>query len=250
MLFYFSATGNSQWIALQLASLTGDEVCSITDFIKNKSVPALPTGTARVGFVFPIHSWYVPAPVLQFLSQLASPASAYRYAICTCGDDVGKGLSRLSRHFPLDAAWSIQMPNTYVPMFKLDPPALAQQKVETAQQQLPRIASAVKRKEHVWEVHEGSWPWCKTYVVYPLFKNFCISIKAFQADDTCISCGRCEQHCPVSAIRLVNGHPTWNNACIHCMACLHGCPTHAICYGKGTKGKGQYHLEDYINDER
>lgn len=30
MIFYFSGTGNSAWVARQLAQLTGDEACDIT----------------------------------------------------------------------------------------------------------------------------------------------------------------------------------------------------------------------------
>lgn len=247
MLIYFSATGNSRWVARQLAAQTGDELCNLTDVLRSGRRFVLPAGTERVGVVFPVHSWYVPAPVLSFLSTLVVPPAAYRYAVCTCGDDVGKGLSRLARRYPLDAAWSVQMPNTYVPMFDLDAPALARQKVDSAVARVARIARAVQRRECVWDVHEGGFAWLKTYVVYPLFKHFCIGIRAFRADDGCISCGLCEKHCPVSAVHLSEGRPVWNSSCIHCMACLHGCPTNAISYGKGTKDKGQYHLEDYLD---
>lgn len=247
MLFYFSATGNSRWVAQQLAAQTGDELHSITDVLKEGRMPPFSVHEERVGIVFPIHSWYVPAPVLSFLSQAMFPVSAYRYAVCTCGDDAGKALSRLSRRYPLDAAWSVQMPNTYVPMFDLDAPGLARRKVDDAKERLHRIAEAVKHRERAWEVYEGSWPWCKTYVIYPLFKHFCVGTRAFRVADHCISCGTCEHRCPVSAVRLVEGRPVWNDACIHCMACLHGCPVHAIRYGKVTAGKGQYRLEDYLN---
>lgn len=246
MILYFSATGNSRWVAQQLAALTGDVLCNIADCLKEGCLPALPDGTERVGVVFPIHSWYVPAPVLDFLMKLHVPASAYRYAVCTCGDDVGKGMSRLAGHFPLDAAWSVQMPNTYVPMFPLDAPEVARKKVQEAHDRLPRIAKAVEAKERVWEVHEGGCPWLKTYVVQPLFVHCYIGIKAFRVDDSCISCGLCEEHCPVSAVRLSGGRPVWSDACIHCMACLHGCPAKAIQYGKGTRKKGRYRLDDYL----
>ena len=246
MIFYFSATGNSRWVAQQLTALMGDVLFNIADSLKEGCLPALPEGTERVGVVFPIHSWYVPAPVLDFLKKLEMPASVYRYAVCTCGDDAGKGISRLAKHFSLDAAWSLQMPNTYVPMFNLDAPEVAREKVQEARACLPHIAEAVQKKEHVWEVYEGGYPWLKTYVVQPLFTHYYIGTKAFQVDDTCISCGLCEKNCPVSAIRLVEGCPVWSDACIHCMACLHGCPEKAIQYGKGTRKKGRYRLEDYL----
>ena len=65
MIFYFSATSNSRWVAHQLAVLTGDSLCNIADCLKEGRLPVLPDDTERVGFVFPIHSWYVPAPVLR-----------------------------------------------------------------------------------------------------------------------------------------------------------------------------------------
>lgn len=246
MIFYFSATGNSRWVAQQLAMLTGDKLFSITDILQTDRMPAVPADTEKVGVVYPTHGWYVPAPVLQFLSKLNISDSTYRYAVTTCGDDVGKGLSRLSLHFPLDAAWSVQMPNTYVPMFSLDDPVLARQKIAHARTQIALIAEAVNHKECLWNVCEGSWAWVKTYIVNPLFRHFYIGICAFHTDDSCISCGLCEQNCPVSAVHLLNGRPVWNHTCIHCMACLHGCPKGAIRYGKTTQAKGQYKLEDYL----
>lgn len=246
MIFYFSATGNSRWVAQQLAVLTGDSLCNIADCLKEGRLPVLPDNTERVGFVFPIHSWYVPAPVLDFLAKLELPASVYRYAVCTCGDDAGKGMSRLAKHFPLDAAWSVQMPNTYVPMFQLDAPEVAREKVQKARALLPSIIEDIMKKDGEWDVREGGYPWLKTYVVQPLFTHYYIGTKAFRVDDTCISCGLCEKNCPVSAIRLADGRPVWSKACIHCMACLHGCPEKAIQYGKGTRKKGRYRLEDYL----
>ena len=54
MIGYFSATGNSRWVAQQLAALTGDVLCNITDSLKEGCLPALPDDTERVGIVFPI----------------------------------------------------------------------------------------------------------------------------------------------------------------------------------------------------
>ena len=155
MIFYFSATGNSRWVAGQLAELTGDELFNMADFLREGRVPALPADTARVGVVFPIHSWYVPAPVLRFLSQLAVPASAYRYAVCTCGDDCG-----CTRHifqealyekgWDLASGFSVTMPNTYVclPGFDIDDPQTTQQKLKALPQRLTGIVHTLLKREH------------------------------------------------------------------------------------------------------
>ena len=124
MILYFTATGNSRWIAELLAEAMHDTAVSIVDCLKQGSIPAGLSTADRLGIVFPVHSWYAPRVLIDFLSQLRLPDCCYRYAVCTCGDDMGKGMNRLAEHFPLDAAWSVAMPNTYVPMFDLDDEAL------------------------------------------------------------------------------------------------------------------------------
>ena len=107
MILYFTATGNSHWIAELLAEATHDTAVSIVDCLKQGLIPAELSKADRVGIVFPVHSWYAPRVLIDFLSQLRLPDCRYRYAVCTCGDDVGKGMNRLAEHFPLDAAWSV-----------------------------------------------------------------------------------------------------------------------------------------------
>ena len=246
MILYFTATGNSRWIAELLAEATHDTAVSIVDCLKQGLIPAELSTADRVGIVFPVHSWYAPRVLIDFLSQLRLPDCRYRYAVCTCGDDVGKGMNRLAEHFPLDAAWSVAMPNTYVPMFDLDDEALCRKKIENARHAIASIAADVIARKKVWSVHEGSAAWLKTYVVNPLFVRFTIGTKGFHVDEGCVSCGICRKSCPVGNIRMVDGRPVWGKQCIHCMACLHACPQEVIQYGKTTWKKGRYRLTDYL----
>lgn len=246
MILYFTGTGNSRWIAEQLAEATHDTVLSIIECLELDHIPEELESADRLGIVFPVHSWYAPRVVVDFLSQLRLPTCSYRYAVCTCGDDMGKGMERLSKHFPLDAAWSVAMPNTYVPMFNLDAEELCHTKIENARHAVALIARSVLRQEKVWEVHEGGAAWLKTYVVNPLFVRFVVGSKGFHVDEGCISCGMCSKLCPVANIRMADGHPTWGKECIHCMACVHGCPQKVIQYKKATQKKGRYRLADYL----
>lgn len=246
MILYFTATGNSRWIAELLAEATHDTAVSMADCLKQGSMPAELPEADRLGVVFPIHSWYAPRVVVDFLSRLQTPRCRYRYAVCTCGDDVGKGMNRLARHFPLDAAWSVVMPNTYIPMFSLDSETLCRDKIAEAHRLVASIAEEVCRQKKVWKVHEGGAAWLKTYAVNPLFVRFIVNSKGFHLDEGCISCGICGKSCPVENITMMDGRPVWGKQCIHCMACVHACPRKVIQYGKSTQNKGRYRLADYL----
>lgn len=247
MVLYFTATGNSRWVAEQIAEATNDVTLDIVDCLKQGEVPDLSAVTDRVGIVFPIHSWYAPRPLVKFLSKLRLPDVAYLYAVCTCGDDAGKAMSRLSRHFALDAAWSVAMPNTYIPMFELDSDTLSAEKVAAARIRLRQIAVDVMARRPAWEVCEGSFPRLKTYLVNPLFVRFTIRTKGFRVDEGCISCGQCVGSCPLSNITLAKGRPVWGKHCMHCMACVHVCPKQVIQYGKSTRKKGRYKLARFLS---
>lgn len=245
MIFYFSGNGNSRWVAEQLAAATHDRALNISHYL-SANLPDEAYGADRIGIVFPIHSWRAPMPVFTFLSRLHLPKYHYRYAVCTCGDDAGKAMSHLSKHFPLDAAWSVTMPNTYIPMFNLDNADLARQKVSEARRQIPVIADAVNKHQSCWQVHEGGAAWLKSYVVHPLFVRFVVRSDKFHTDNGCTSCGVCVKRCPVGNISLPSGKPAWGNECIHCMACVHGCPQGVIQYGRVTQKRGRYRLGDFL----
>lgn len=247
MILYFSGTGNSRWVAERLSEETGETLASIVDLMKQKT--AITEELLKVeslGIVFPIHSWYAPRILVDFLQQVHLPHHTYRYAVCTCGDDAGKGVQRLSKHFPLDAAWSVTMPNTYIPMFDLDNDALCYKKIKEAHSRISAIAKGVLNRKRVWEVHEGKAAWLKTYIVNPLFNHFVISPKGFRSDEGCTSCGACVSACPVNNIRLQEERPIWDRECIHCMACIHICPHEVIQYKNTTRQKGRYHLKKYL----
>lgn len=72
MLFYFAGTGNSEWVAKEIAKCTNDVAY---DIAKIKKVLNL-SQEKQVGFVFPIYAWGVSEPMVQFAKQLER-SSAY-----------------------------------------------------------------------------------------------------------------------------------------------------------------------------
>ena len=246
MIFYFSGTGNSQWVAQQLAEALCEIVHPITGKHSNK-IYSLQPGE-RVGFVFPVYSWAPPEVVLRWIASLQfNQVPEYIYFVCTCGDDTGK-TPRIFRQAVADRGWvchagfSVVMPNTYVclPGFDVDSQELQNRKITQAKERISQLKEWIIAKVSRFDCHEGSMPFVKSYVLRPFFNRFLTSPRAFHVKDTCISCGKCEQVCPLHNIQLENSKPVWGANCSMCLACYHHCPTHAIAYGKQTQKKGQY----------
>ena len=246
MIYYFSGNGNSAHVAHQLARLTHDRARFIPRAGKAET-------TADIfGLVFPIHAWGMPRAVEEFLRQLRTDRTPYYiYMVCTCGDDIGRTDRLLARTLkqkglPLDAAFSVRMPNTYValPGFEVDSKELAQEKLAAVPERLAQIAAAINgRARGVRDVVPGAMPWLKSKVLRPLFYRLFCGDHGFRTTEACNGCGRCAKVCPVRNIRLSDQRPQWQGRCTDCLACFHHCPQRAIRYGRWTEGKGQWTMK-------
>jgi ferredoxin len=240
MIYYFSGTGNSQWVANQLANATGDQARNIIEWLNETPLQEEMQELERIGIVFPIYAWGAPAPVISFLKSLKVSDAAYRYAICTCGDEAGYAMERLKRSFPIQSAWSLIMPNNYIIMYDVDSSEEEMKKVNAAKILLSKIGEEIKNKKTVWEVKHGVLPFIKSYLIQPLFARYACSPDKFTVESKCTSCGLCENLCPMKTIAMKDGRPQWTGDCLQCLACIHHCPVQAIQYGKQTQNKGRY----------
>lgn len=250
MIFYFSGTGNSRWVANELAHKLEDKLVSISDvFASGQYEYSLAEGES-VGFVFPTYSWG-PAPVMvEFIKKMVLRGyddDTFVYMVTTCGDDVGLSVEMWQEalgDIKGCAAYSVQMPNNYIlfPGFDVDSKELEERKKQAAVKQVATISHHLKRKRHAVDVVEGSWAWVKSRIIYPWFSRHSMTDKKFVVDaDRCAHCGACVKNCPMQNITLKEGKlPKWNGTCAMCLACIHRCPTRAIDYAHATQKKGRY----------
>ena len=124
MIFYFSGTGNSAWVARQLAHLTGDVACDITTLAHTPDVQK----EEQVGFVFPVYAWGASEVMTTFASKLARP-QAFAFSVCTCGSEAGLTMKRFAKEYPLDSSYSLVMPNNYIIGSDNDSDAVIQEKI-------------------------------------------------------------------------------------------------------------------------
>ncbi|MGI6721156.1 MAG: EFR1 family ferrodoxin [Anaerovoracaceae bacterium] len=236
MIFYFSGTGNSKWIAQETAKATGDEAVDLTTVEGYEAGPE-----ETVGLVFPVYAWGAPEIVLKFAAGISG--AAYRFAICTCSREAGKTMEQLEKVFPLDAMWSVIMPSNYIPE-EIDPPEVIREKVEAARDKLPQICEAIMARSKVEDVHRGSGLFLKSLIGNKGFNKLARGTDVFVVVPRCTGCGECARVCHMDLITMVDGMPEWERTkCSQCLACVNVCPVVAIAYGGKKTTAERYWFE-------
>lgn len=161
MIFYFSGTGNSLWVARTLGRLLDEPLVSVAEELKKEAGEyRYDLGEKeRILLVFPVHSWGPAIPVMRLAEKLAftrcdHPASVPEvYAVCTCGDECGYTArilrtALLKRGLLLAGCYSVQMPNNYVlmPGFSVDPEAVEKRKLHEAPARVEAIAASIRNQ--------------------------------------------------------------------------------------------------------
>ena len=268
MIFYFTGTGNSRYIAERIAEITSDEVISINGIIKkaqaidkeSKSTEkhsgyrqnpnaVLPCCTSeKLIFVLPTYAWRIPHIVKNWILKTDFPGAKKVWFIMNCGSEIGNA-AKYNRELCERKQWDymgtagIVMPENYIALFNAPGPKAAKLIISKAEPVITDTAKRVAENQSFPATRIGLLGRLMSGPINKLFYSLLVKAKAFRADDKCIGCGKCVQKCPLNNISLKEGKPVWGKDCTHCMACICYCPTEAIEYGKISKGKVRYHLE-------
>ncbi len=241
MVFYFSGTGNSWQAALAMCA-EGETPIDMAACLREGRFRFAPDAEEPVGFVCPVYYGGLPDVVERFLKHiLLERPPRYCYAVLTCAGGSHAAPERLSkalhaRGIRLHAAFTVVMPENYVLMFRIPSEQEQRRILAAAAVRLREIRDAVERREATG-VRVTVRDRLVTAGMYPSYTGGRKTAK-FYADDRCVGCGVCAKRCPVRAITMVDGRPTWTAPrCTQCMACLR---CNAVQYGKRTKGRARY----------
>ena len=250
-LYVYTGTGNSLWIARQLAlELKEAPLESMPYLSRDFKVEA-----DRVGIIFPVHIWGLPIRVIQFIHHLQVKPETYFFALAVNAGQPAATLLQLqklmsTRTWSLALGYSIVMPSNYIPWGGPGPIDTQQRLYREAQEKAEAMAGSILQAERkkvdrgpLWQNILFSW-------VYKLsFRHVCAMDKNFWVDDQCNSCGICLKVCPAGNIEMINEKPAWLHRCEQCLACLQWCPQEAIQYGMKTAKYPRYHHPEVILED-
>lgn len=224
MVFYFTGTGNSLYIAKQIEK----NPVSIPQAIHEERAVY---SADSIGIVAPVYGHEVPQMVKDFLKKTAFHTD-YFYMILTYGNRHGGAAElaqKLCQEYGIHVNYInvIQMVDNWLPSFDMNEQKTIDKHIP--QQLAPILEDIRAKKNTISPVTDGD---------RAAHQQFLAGISKMPADawqhlicvtDACIGCGICQKVCPSGSIRVVNGkavHTPGN--CQTCLACAHACPQKAI----------------------
>lgn len=263
MIFYFSGTGNSLYVAKKLSEKLNQPLVSIADAMKRENfVYELKTAEPII-WVFPIYSWALPKMVTEFIKKVVfnDYHSNYVTAVITCGANIGNAMTQLEQIIgkirfsngnlgTLNSGFTVVMPSNYMIMGDVEPPEVQREMLLRVDQRLEVVSTKIEnRVSNTFDVEKGRFPHLRTDVIGKFFNKYALDASPFWVQETCIGCEICYKVCNSGTIVMNEGKPFWNKGCVQCLACINYCPVKAIQYGKKTSQKGRYHHPDIKVEE-
>ena len=121
MIFYFSGTGNSNYVAKRIADALDDALVNLNDRIKASDTSPVETGE-RVIIVTPTYAWRIPRVVRDWLLKTELHGAKQAWFVMTCGSEIGNA-DKYNRELCTEKGLScmgttqIVMPENYIAMF-------------------------------------------------------------------------------------------------------------------------------------
>lgn len=257
MIFYFTGTGNSKYIADKLAVCFDEELIDIAKAVNNSNFTFDCSYEKYIGFVFPTYAWSIPYVVKDFVINMELdniPEDAYIFAINNCGASEGRSLYDLSKlledkNIKLNYTRSLVLPDNYLVLLSA-PDKEEQDKIfRKANIKMANIINNITRLKNSVVLHKGP-----LFLIHKLanllFTKFMNKTSKFKVNDDCVGCGLCAEICSTNAIKIEDGKPVWiKDVCVQCLACLNRCPVEAINYGSKTADKERY-VNPYVTFDK
>lgn len=251
MILYFSATGNTEYAAQELARQLNDECINLLPRIKAGDHSVLHSEKPFI-LCAPVYVCEMPRFLSQYLKEQTFTGNRDVYCVFTSGGYCGisgilaKSIFR-KKGMTYRGHAEIKMPRNYVandayPMLER---AEIESRIRNAREQLADVANNIRCGQNLSARHVFLFETLVTLPFNPVWCQYKLTAKDFYATDACVGCGKCVKLCPLNNVSLQERRPVWGNSCTHCMACIGNCPAEAIEYGTITQEKEPYNFGKY-----
>ena len=262
MVLYFSTTGNTEYIAKEIASELKNQTIDLLPRIREHDHSDIYSDAPFV-ICTPVYVCEMPGFVADFIRKTPLNGCKDVYFVFTSGGYAGisgplAGRIVRKKGMKYRGCAELTMPQNYIATDLYD--ELEDDEIErriiTSAGQIGRIAESIRRGEDLKSRHKWLAEYAAIVPVNPVWQRIMQPVKKFHATDKCTGCGMCEGRCPLKKIKMVKTvssgketyRPKWTGrSCAHCMSCIQNCPVQAIEYGKITPGKRRYRFRDYSN---
>lgn len=251
----FSGSGNSYWVASQLATQLDDAtVLMIPSLMEADSIEL----GQRVGIVYPAYKFFPPNLATFFVETVLSEQNldgvAYLFQVCTYNRACSWALSAMERTLneaglALSYTGRVKMANTYVPLFKTPSDERIDRYYTEAAKQIAQMARDIEEGAIKLAPRAPFARLATRRLMKPIHRSLMDGAAAFAVTDACNACGLCQRICPSGNIEIRGGKPLWDRVCSGCLACYHRCPEQAIIFKSRIRGdhypneRSGYHVE-------
>ena len=224
MVFYFTATGNSLYVAKQLER----EPVSIAQAIHDKRMVYQ---ADKIGIVCPVFGHEVPALVKAFLEKVVFK-TPYFYMVLTYGNRHG-GAAELTEHMlmkiGIHASYInvLLMVDNFLPGFDMNEQVALDKNVD---EHIKKIQMDIENgRQYIAPVTEKDRAAHQEYLTRMAHMPKDAFSHMYRITEECIGCEICTKVCPKNCFTVSKQKSTWHaEGCISCMACIHACPMMAI----------------------
>lgn len=223
LVFYFTATGNSLFVARQFS----DAPLSIPQEIKKG---AQVYEADEIGFVFPDYASGAPVIVQEFLAKNTFKAP-YIFAIITFGNAsamVAEWVRDYAKEKDVNIKYinTILMVDNYLPVFDMNEQMKMDKHVD---ENLAKLLEDVGvQKNYVQVADMGFFNKDMLKNMQDQHYNMTAERLLELIKDRCAECMTCEKVCPHKNFRLGSDGLEFSGKCEFCLACVHACPQKAL----------------------
>lgn len=244
IIFYFTGTGNSLYVAKELAkSFKQADIVAIPKALDMKDYNY--EEYSKIGFVIPLYFMGMIPLVKDFLDKIYIPNAEYIFSIVTRAStkglvftEINKSLRKKGKN--LSYGKYISFPDSYIRWAEARNKDVQEKLFNDAEKQLEIINKEIMDEERVVE-KEGIILNTTSSVVSKFWlKTLPTKNKTFKSNNDCIQCGICIKVCPAKNIKLEDKVIRWGEKCQDCMACIQSCSKKAIYFNGKTKNRRRY----------